>query len=68
MSNREEWKKFGWKEYVCPICKRNKGMIYLLRDGSLGYVCFCGTNISVDWIKEKYDFDNQIFSKETKDD
>jgi len=67
MSARKDWKKFfGCKEYVCPNCKRDKGMIYLFQDGTIRYVCFCGTNITIDWIKETYNFDKKTFSKNEK--
>ena len=64
MANRIVWKKMGCKEYICPTCKRNKGMIYLFPDGTLRYVCFCGINITIDWIKKSYDFKKFKYTKE----
>ena len=66
VSQRKSWKRLGNKEYICPVCKRDKGMLYLFADGTIRYVCFCGRNISVSWIKEKYNFDNKEFSKDSR--
>lgn len=64
VSQRHAWKRppFGWISYECPTCHRDKGMLYLTPEG-IRYVCFCGANISVDWIKEKYDFKEKSFQK-----
>ena len=61
VSQRKAWKSFGWKEYICPSCKRDKGMIYLDGDGILRYICFCGVNIKIDSIKKGYDFVKKKF-------
>ncbi len=62
MSQRNTWEKvLGCKPYICPTCKRDKGMIYLFPDNSLRYVCFCGANISLDWINRKYNFHKKSF-------
>lgn len=68
MSIRNDWKKppFKWKEYVCPLCKRNKGMIYLDNQDNLRYVCFCGNNISIKTIIGQYDFENKKFNSPDK--
>ena len=66
MAQRTEWKKMGCKEYICPHCKRNKGMIYLFPDKNLRYVCFCGANVSIGWIKENYNFEKKSFLKTAK--
>jgi len=67
ISNRMAWKSMGCKEYICPTCKRNKGMIYLFLDGTLRYVCFCGTNISIDWIRKEYNFNKKSFLIKSKE-
>ena len=63
MAVRQHWKSkiFGWKDYICPSCKRDKGMIYLDNENRLRYVCFCGINITFEWIKERYDFDKKEY-------
>lgn len=67
VSQRNIWKeRLGCEEYICPRCKRDKGMLYLFPDGSIRYVCFCGSNVSVDWIKKHYDFDKKKFIKKIK--
>lgn len=64
MAPRTRWKDLSCKEYICPHCKRNKGMIYLFPDGTLRYVCFCGANVTTGWIGERYNFDKKKFSPE----
>ncbi len=66
VSQRKAWKGFGCKEYKCPTCGRDKGMLYLFPDGTLRYVCFCGSNVSVGWIKKKFDFDKKKFTKKQR--
>ena len=63
MSQREAWKQkpFQCKEYSCPHCKRNKGMLYLFPDNSIRYVCFCGSNASLFWIDKRYEFDLKTY-------
>ncbi len=61
MAQRTDWKKLGCKEYLCVLCKRNKGMLYLFPDKTLRYVCFCGNNISTSHIEKEYDFDKNVF-------
>ena len=64
MSQRNTWKKnFGCEEYICPSCKRNKGMIYLFPDNTIRYVCFCGANISLNWINKRYNFKSKEYTK-----
>jgi len=67
MSQRTDWKKLGCKDFICPHCKRNKGMLYKFPTGELRYVCFCGANISIDWINKKYNFNKQEFAITTTD-
>lgn len=64
MARRNEWKRMGCKEYICPHCDRNKGMMYLFPDGSLRYVCFCGANVTTGWVEERYNFDKKKFTSE----
>ena len=62
VSQRKAWEKLmKCKPYICPTCGRDKGMLYLFLDGTLRYVCFCGSNISVRWINDSYDFDIKKF-------
>lgn len=61
MSARNDWKAFGFKEYICPSCKRDKGMIYLDGEGKLRYVCFCGVNMKINSIDKEYDFTKKKF-------
>lgn len=66
MSMRSAWKKSPTSAlpYVCPRCKRDKGMLYLFPDRTLSYVCFCGSSIAVDWIKDRYHFQEKAFKNE----
>lgn len=66
VSQRKAWKLFGWKEYICPSCKRDKGMIYLDMDEELRYSCFCGVNIKLESIQKEYNFDNKKFQSVAK--
>jgi len=61
MSARSNWKAFGWKPYICPSCKRDKGMLYLDGEGRLRYICFCGVNMKIDSIQQEYDFTKKGF-------
>ena len=67
MAIRTEWKKMECTEYICPTCKRNKGMIYKFPDKTLRYVCFCGINISISWIEEKYNFKTKKYRLERQE-
>jgi len=40
-------------------------MIYLFPDYTLKYVCFCGINISIDWMKKRYDFKEKVYKDKT---
>lgn len=64
MAPRNEWKKLSCREYLCPHCKRDKGMLYMFPDGTLRYVCFCGANVTTGWVAERYNFDKKKFSPE----
>jgi len=65
MAKRHDWQKgfLKCKPYICPTCKRDKGMLYLFPDKTMRYVCFCGANVSVRWINDSYDFKKQRFVK-----
>ena len=65
VSQRSGWKLLGCKEYICPSCGRDKGMIYLFKDGTLRYVCFCGVNIKLKYIEDKYCFNKKEFVSQT---
>lgn len=69
VSQRQAWKlyPFKCKPYKCPTCGRDKGMLYLFPDGSLRYVCFCGSNISTHWIAKRYNFDEEKFDEFEQD-
>jgi len=66
VSQRHAWKRFPFnaKPYICVRCGRDKGMLYQFTDGTLRYVCFCGSNLGTDWIDKKYDFDKKSFRKQ----
>ncbi len=62
VSQRKAWEKFfSCKPYICPTCKRDRGMIYLFPDKTIRYVCFCGANVIVKWIFDSYNFDAKEF-------